>query len=112
MDGTDLFEQNPVPLTALTLFTHRPVVVPAATDLEDLTHPRDTKLFAVSSDKGVLHLSSLAKYAAAFFKMSRSSLTCSNSRLSRATSSPSVPRRPLPGNRSEEHTSELESLAY
>src|SRR6185503_16602784 len=97
MDGTDRFEQNSVPLTALGLFTHRPVVVPAAADLEHLAHTRDTKLFAVSSDKGVLHLSSLAKYAAAFFKMSRSSLTFSNSLRSRASSSLPAAARPDPG---------------
>src|SRR5215207_427569 len=84
VDLTNFLEQNFIALTALGPFTISPVVVPTATDLECLAHPFHSKFFVVSSDKGVLHLSSLAKYAAAFFRMFRSSLTCSSSWRNRA----------------------------
>ena len=62
----------------------------------EVARERYLKLILMRSHKCVLHPSSLAKYAAAFFRMSRSSLTCSNSRLSRATSSPASLRLPGP----------------
>src|SRR5262245_11814566 len=97
MNLTDLFEQNLITPTALGLLANSPVIVPTAANLQNLAHPLDRKLFTLSSDKGVLHLSSLAKYAAAFFRMSRSSLTRSNSLRSRLSSSLMAGPRPFPG---------------
>src|SRR5215470_20116823 len=84
-------------LTAFRLFTPSPVIIPTAADLQNSAHALELKLFTMGLHKGVLHLSSLAKYAAAFFKISRSSLTCSSSWRSRVTSSLPVILRPCPG---------------
>ena len=55
-------------------------------------HARHAELVAVFSDPGGLHRDSFAKYAAAFFTISRSSLVLANSRRNRAFSaSTSVP---------------------
>jgi len=48
-------------------------------DIQDRALYRDRPIPAVSLNKGVLHSDSLAKYAAAFFKMSRSIFTRDNS---------------------------------
>src|SRR5687767_9863064 len=48
-------------------------------DIQDRTLYRDRPVPAVLLNKGVLHRDSLAKYAAAFFKISRSSFTRDNS---------------------------------
>src|SRR5689334_18460763 len=97
MNPANLLEQHTVLSAALGLFTPGPVVIAAAADLQNSAHPLELELFAMGLHKGVLHLSSLAKYAAAFFKMSRSSLTCSSSRRSRLTSPLPVVLRPCPG---------------
>src|SRR6478752_636036 len=86
VNPANLLEQHTVLLAALGLFTSGPVVIPAAADLQNSAHALELKLFAVRLRKGVLHLSSLTKYAAAFFKISRSSLTCSSSWRNRLTS--------------------------
>src|SRR6056297_184054 len=46
-------------------------------------HGPDAKLFAMRPDEGVLHWDSRAKYAVAFFRISRSSVTRVNSRFRR-----------------------------
>lgn len=48
--------------------------------------------------EGVLHWDSLAKYAAVFISLARSSVTRANSRLSRASSAVRAFRSPEPGN--------------
>src|SRR5262245_4550446 len=77
MDFTNLAQHHTILLATLRLRSIPPVIVSVATDLEHPTHSRPAKLILMSSDKAVLHPSSLAKYAAAFFKLSRSSLTFS-----------------------------------
>ena len=70
-------------------FTGRPflpVIITAAANAYDIAHPLDPIVTIVLSDKGVLYLRSLAKYAAAFFNMSRSSFTSLSSFLSLAIS--------------------------
>ncbi len=59
-----------------------PGVVAAPTDGQGRTEPRYPMVRFLSPDKCISHVDSLAKYAAAFFKMSRSSVT----RASRRTS--------------------------
>src|SRR5688572_23395259 len=51
--------------------------------LQHSAHSAHTKLVAVLFDPGVLHRDSFAKYAAAFFTISKSSRALSNSRRSR-----------------------------
>src|SRR5207249_4539628 len=58
-----------------------PGIDPAATDRQDRTHARDPELHPMRLDKPILHGDSRAKYTAAFFKMSRSSVTRASSRL-------------------------------
>ena len=55
-------------------------------NFKDPAHRSDQKLGTMITDKGVLHPWSLAKYTAAFFKISRSSLTRRSSALRRAIS--------------------------
>jgi hypothetical protein len=98
MNFTDLYKQSPLLPAPLGLRTISPSVIATATDLKHFTHPRDPKFSNVSPDERVLYLSSLAKYAAAFFRMSRSSLTRSNSCFNRASSLPDPTRCPDPGN--------------
>src|SRR5881628_3721372 len=74
-----------------------PGTEPAATDRQDRTHARDPELHPMRLDKPILHGDSRAKYTAAFFKMSRSSVTRASSRLSRATSVVRSLRAPEPG---------------
>ncbi len=50
-----------------------PGIEAARGDLEDLAHPADREPITLRVDEGVLYSDSLAKYAAAFFRMSRSS---------------------------------------
>src|SRR5687768_870020 len=75
-----------------------PGIVAAATDGQGVTEPRHSIGSLLSSDKRVSHVDSLAKYPAAFFKMSRSSMTRANSRLRRAISAAASGCRPEPGN--------------
>src|SRR2546422_10863452 len=74
-----------------------PGIEPAATDRQDRTHARDPELHPMRLDKPILHGDSRTKYTAAFFKMSRSSVTRASSRLSRATSVVRSLRAPEPG---------------
>jgi hypothetical protein len=75
-----------------------PGIEPTPTDLQHSTHGRHAKLPVMGLHEAVLHRDSLAKYAAAFFKMSRSSVTRASSRFSRATSVVRSLRAPGPGN--------------
>jgi hypothetical protein len=52
---------------------------PSGADIQDRALYRDRPVPAVALNKGVLHRYSLAKYAVAFFKMSRSIFTRDNS---------------------------------
>ena len=55
-------------------------------NLKDVTHQLNRVFFLIITDKGVLHSGLLAKYLAAFFRMSRSSVIRRSSDLSRAFS--------------------------
>src|SRR5438128_5870564 len=63
-----------------------PVVEPAAGDAQHSTQRGNPELHVVVPDELVPHGSSFAKYAAAFFRMSRSSVTCLSSRFRRSSS--------------------------
>src|SRR5579863_3706528 len=63
-----------------------PLVIAAARHAEHGAHPCHLEEPHMPANEGVLHGSSRAKYAAAFFRMSRSSVTFASSRLRRATS--------------------------
>src|SRR6185369_11680156 len=67
-----------------------------ATNLQYATHRSQRKLMAIQSNAGVLHDFSFAKYAAAFFKKSRSSVTRTSSRRKRRNSSSWLVTRPWP----------------
>src|SRR5213594_1978826 len=88
------------PLIGFGTGTHRPVppgVVAAAAHGEgraESCHPMRARMLL---DKAVSHPDSLAKYAAAFFKISRSSVTRASSRFSRAISAAGWACRPEPG---------------
>src|SRR6185369_4448213 len=70
------------------------------TNFECSTHQRYRKLMSMSSDAGVLHDRSFAKYAAAFFKKSSSSRNVSFSRRNRLISSSWLTALGLPRNNS------------
>jgi hypothetical protein len=53
--------------------TTKPLIVATARDLQEPTHATDAELRVLLVYPGVLYGSCCAKYAAAFFKMSRSS---------------------------------------
>ncbi len=55
-------------------------------NLEETAHRADPEKSAVPINESVLHLASLAKYAVAFFKMLRSSVTRESSALMRLES--------------------------
>src|SRR6266403_3637642 len=61
----------------------QPFIKAAARNTERGTKARDPKSLLMPMDEGVLHGSSRAKYATAFFKMSRSSVTFASSRFRR-----------------------------
>jgi hypothetical protein len=61
------------------LRTMTPTVVATGGDLQDRAQASDRIVLAVAFNKSVLYLSSLAKYAAAFFKMSISSFARASS---------------------------------
>ncbi len=68
------------------LRTMTPTIVTTVRDLQDRTHTSYRILIAVAINKCVLYLTSLAKYAAAFFKISISSLAAASSLRNRAVS--------------------------
>src|ERR1044072_949833 len=71
-----------------------------ATNLQCSTHREHRKLLPVQADAGVLHGFSFAKYAAAFFRKSRSSVTRANSCRKRRSSCSRLVTRPCPRNTS------------
>src|SRR5690606_10413168 len=81
---------------ALRAIARRPidrVVIARRRDVEDAAHDEDRERVAMLTDPGVLHSDSFAKYAVAFFRISRSSSTRLSwrwSRLFSARSSSSV----------------------
>src|SRR5207237_528451 len=94
----DLARQRAIGLGAGTQRPGQPGIEPAATHVQHPTHPDHAKLRPMIADEGVLHGRSLAKYAAAFFKMSRSSVIRASSRFRRVSSSAAFACRPEPGN--------------
>ena len=54
----------------------QPSVIVSTSNLKNPTHRFNLKLMAVFKDKRILYSGRLAKYLAAFFKMSRSSSVC------------------------------------
>src|SRR5215470_10065169 len=66
------------------------------TNLQCATHNHHRKLLPVQADAGVLHDFSFAKYAAAFFKKSRSSVTRARSCRKRRSSCSWLVTRPWP----------------
>ena len=76
----------------------RPGIVTAQTHGEGRTQATNAMGPFLRPDEPVSHLDSLAKNAAAYFKMSRSSVILANSRVSRASSAADSACRPEPGN--------------
>jgi hypothetical protein len=75
-----------------------PGIEPASTHPQHSAQWGQPKLPSSGLDEGVLHCDALAKYAAAFFKISRSSVTRVSSRFKRAISVVRSFRAPDPGN--------------
>lgn len=71
---------------ARTRWAILPGIVAAATHMQGPTEARHPMVRLLSLDERVPHVDSLAKYAAAFFKMSRSSVTRASSRFNPASS--------------------------
>ena len=97
----ELAQQGEQPLILnrpLTRWSISPGIIATATDIESRAETRDSMRGCVSPDKRVFHVDSLAKYVAAFFKMSRSSVTRANSRRRRASAAAGSACRPDPGN--------------
>src|SRR5262249_5118356 len=73
--GMDLLDELGVGAITLAVRALRPGVEPAAGDLEDAAELAYREGLAVLLDEAKLHFCSSAKYANAFFKMSRSMVT-------------------------------------
>ena len=74
VDLLHFFTQSLVFETAGALRPFQPVIVGALGDIHHVAHPGHCECPLVAFDKGVLHELSFAKYAAAFFRISRSSV--------------------------------------
>src|SRR4030095_6650959 len=99
MHGSNRPQELPVRRRPLARRPVPPLVVAAARYAQHGAQARHLEQPAMATDEGVLHGSSRAKYAAAFFRMSRSSVTFASSRFSRATSpSDAAGLRPGPRN--------------
>ena len=72
--------------TSVSRLTRAILMKAAGADVQRATLRRHRPDFAMSLDKGVSHSDSLAKYAAAFFRMSRSVRVLANSAFRRAIS--------------------------
>ena len=70
---TDFGHQPVIGLLSFTRRAIHPIVVPTGRDIEHQAKSANAVMLALGVNKGVLHLSSLAKYAAAFFNISTSS---------------------------------------
>src|SRR5207237_2043535 len=75
MHGPDLYQQGLVARSAHTQRALAPLVVATARDLEHRAHALEPELLLMAAHERVPHRRSLAKYAAAFLRMSRSSVT-------------------------------------
>ena len=82
----DLSEQAAIIPRSLAFGPVEPIVVTTGRHPQDLAQPGNVMRISLFADKGVLYLSSLAKYAAAFFRISFSSLSRSFSCFSVASS--------------------------
>src|ERR1019366_4251469 len=96
----DLVEQFATALCACARSAPAPGVEAAVADLQYAAQRDDLELLPMGLDPGVLHRLSFAKYAVAFFKMSRSIVSRRFSRSSAATrflrsSSSATPTEPL-----------------
>src|SRR6266850_2022124 len=98
MNTADVFEQDAILQDPPAGLTSEPGVKPASRHLQQFAHPVHREMTVVLFDEHEPQLDSLAKKATAFFKMSRSSLTLSSSRLSRVSSSAISGCWPRPGN--------------
>src|SRR5215831_6152140 len=90
-------DQEAIALSAHTVGAPLPGRDPTATDLQHPTQTGHAMLVGMDLNERVLHRDSLAKYAAAFFKLSRSSVTRASSRFSRTISVIRSFRAPEPG---------------
>src|SRR5437867_2976288 len=84
--ATNIGQQARIGLDSRARRTLPPLVEPAAGDAQDAAQHGNPELRVVLPDELVPHGSSFAKYAAAFFRMSRSSVTCLSSRFRRSSS--------------------------
>src|SRR5437899_10506440 len=84
--AANIGQQALIGLDARARRTLPPVVEPAAGDAQHPAQHGNPELHVVVPDELVPHGSSFAKYAAAFCRMSRSSVTCLSSRFSRSSS--------------------------
>lgn len=73
MDLFDFSEKRGIFSSAFAFFSVSPVIITAWAYLKRPAEGSDPMIISESLKKRVLYLRSLAKYAAAFFKMSRSS---------------------------------------
>jgi hypothetical protein len=98
MEDAHPFHEPLVGLRADTGRSSLPDIVATPTHLQHPTHGHHAKLPGMPLHEPVLHRTSLAKYTAAFFKMSRSSVTRASSRFRRAISVVRALRGPEPRN--------------
>ena len=96
----DVHEQGVVALGLARRGPPRPGIEAAARDAEHATEAPQRGTRPVGGDEVELHFWSSAKYAKAFFKMSRSSVTVRSCCCSRRSCSAWAARRPEPGNAS------------
>ena len=74
--GFDFHQQTVVLRRSLSRLTTSPCVIARCFDHKHPTHQADVKLCFMLKDESVLYRMSLAKYAAAFFRIARSSSSC------------------------------------
>src|SRR5437899_743433 len=84
--SANISQQPRIGLDARARRPRPPVVEPAAGDAQHPAQHGNPELRVVLPDELVPHGSAFAKYAAAFFRMSRSSVTCLSSRFRRSSS--------------------------
>ena len=83
VDRCHLCIQRRIGYRTFTRFPLPPLAVSGSRNLQLTAHSGHSELVAVSFDPGVFHRDSFAKYAAAFFTISKSSCVLSSSRRSR-----------------------------
>lgn len=74
-DLDDALQQLFSPLLALCYPAFKPLVVARATNIKCIAHHVDAVMLSLFMDDGILYCRVFAKYAAAFFKNSFSSLS-------------------------------------